>query len=97
MVTRAKGPRQNTRHFMRKRVWDRGRICITAFLQKFSVGDKVLIKPDPSVQKGIPSRRFFNKVGTVSGERGKSYVLTVKDGRAKKTIIVPPVHLRKLR
>ena len=95
MVTRAHGPRQKTRHFMKKRVKERGRILITRHLQEFNEGERVLIKPDSSVQKGIPSRRFFGKTGIVSGKRGKSYLLLVEDGKMIKQVIIPPIHLRR--
>ncbi|MDD5417411.1 MAG: 50S ribosomal protein L21e [Candidatus Nanoarchaeia archaeon] len=95
MVKRAKGGRQNTRHKLSKNYREKGKVSITKHVQTFNVGDKVLIKPEPSVQTGMPFRRFFGKVGVIMGKKGKAYEIEVKDYNMKKTIISLPVHLVK--
>ncbi len=96
MVTRSKGGRQKTRKKLRRRASEKGKIFIKKFLQEFQVGDRVVIKPDPSYQKGMPFRRFIGKAGVVIGKRGRAYEIKIKDGRKEKLIISHPVHLKKV-
>ncbi len=96
MVTRSKGGRQKTRKKLRRKASERGKIFIKRFLQKFEVGDRVVIKPDPSYQKGMPFRRFIGKAGVIVGVRGKSYEVKIKDGRMEKLVVSHPVHLKKV-
>ena len=95
MVKRAKGARQGTRYKLRKHPRQRGKVGVSRFLQKFEEGDKVIISPEPSVQRNTPFRRFIGKMGKVIGKRGKSYIVEIKDGRKLKNIICLPVHLRR--
>ena len=92
MVQKSKGPRKRTRRLLRKRV--RERTPITKYLQEFKVGDRVVIDPEPSSHKGMPFRRFFGRIGTIKDKRGKSYIITIRDGKKEKTIIARPEHLR---
>ena len=92
MVKASHGPRRKTRRRLKKRE----RLSIKKMLQTFEIGEKVVIKPHAAVQKGMPHRRFFGKVGKVVDRRGKAYVLEVKDGKAIKQVISLPVHLRRL-
>ena len=94
MVKRSHGSRRGTRNVLRRTRSQRGKTSISVFLQEFKKGDMVFIKPDPSVHKGMPHRRFFNKHGTVKGKKGSSYILEVKDKNMKKEIICSPAHLR---
>ncbi len=92
----SKGPQRRTRSKLRKSVREKGKIRITNHLQQFEVGEKVLIKVDPSVQKGRPYKRFFGKIGKVVGRRGNAYEVEVKDIKKLKTIIALPVHLKRM-
>ncbi len=92
MVKKSKGPRARTRRLLRKRTKEKS--PITRYLQEFKIGARVLIKPDPSSQKGMPFKRFFGRVGTVINKRGRSYIIRIKDGGKEKEIISRPEHLR---
>lgn len=96
MVKRSKGIRSGTRKKLKKKLKDRGKIKIKAHLQSFKIGDHVLVKVDSSYQKGMPFKRFFGKQGKVLEKRGKSYVLSMKDGNKSKKVISSAVHLRKI-
>ncbi len=95
-MKRAHGPRQNTRKKLKKRARDRGKISTTKLLQKFKPGEKVVLKPEPAVQKSIPFRRFIGRRGIISGERGGSYIVSIKDGGKEKKIICRPIHLKRV-
>ncbi len=92
MVQKSKGRRSRTRKLLRVKA--RERSPITRYLQEFKVGNKVVIKPNPSSHKGMPFKRFFGRTGTVINKRGKSYIIKIKDGNKEKTIISRPEHLK---
>jgi large subunit ribosomal protein L21e len=78
---------------VRKSVRERGLVPLTRMLQQFSPGDRVHIKIEPSIQKGMPHPRFHGYTGVVKGRRGRAYIVEVRDGNAIKQIIALPVHL----
>jgi|Deesub1362A_J573_1020465.scaffolds.fasta_scaffold00109_24 large subunit ribosomal protein L21e len=92
-MERSKGFRSKTRHKLRKKPRDRGKIPVTRMIREFNIGDKVHIVIEPSVQKGQPHPRFHGKTGTIVEKRGKSYLVEVSDNDAKKIVISAPVHL----
>ena len=92
MVQKSRGPRKKTRSLLRKRIRDK--TPITKYLKEFKVGDKVIIKPEPSSHRGMPFKRFFGRSGIVTDKRGKSYIVKIKDGNKEKKIIARPEHLK---
>ncbi len=95
MAKRSHGPKQGTRKKLKKDRRARGKLTIRRIVQEFKEGEKVIIKPEPSVQKGLPHKRFIGKQGEIIGKRGKAYILEVRDGNKLKQVISLPVHLRK--
>jgi len=95
MVKKSRGFRSGTRKKLGKK---RGvRTAITKFMQKFKVGDMVVIAQEPSSQKGMPFPRFKGRSARVIASRGKSYILELKDGKRKKCVISRPEHLSRMR
>ncbi len=92
MVATSKGPRRKTRKLLRRRV--RERPTITNLLKEFKIGTKVVIHPTVSSHKGMPFKRFIGKVGMVTDKRGRSYIITIRDGNKEKQIISRPEHLK---
>jgi len=92
---KTKGPRSRTRKKLRKK-W-KGLPPVNEFLKKFEVGEKVVIKIEPSVHKGMPFPRFHGRVGVVIGKRGKAYLVKIEDGKKEKLIISHPVHLKRVK
>jgi large subunit ribosomal protein L21e len=66
---------------------------LSKLLQEYRPGNRVVIKIDSSVHKGMPHKRFHGKIGTILNKRGRSYVVSVSQGEAVKEIIVRPEHL----
>jgi len=83
----------NTRALFRRNPRERGKTTLSKILQSYNEGDKVVVKIDSSVHKGMPHRRFHGRIGVVSAKRGRSYVIHVTQGDATKEIIVRPEHL----
>jgi large subunit ribosomal protein L21e len=92
-LRKSKGYRARTRKLLKKKPRERGKIKISRLLRDYDPGNSVVIKIDPSVQKGMPHRRYHGKVGKIVGKRGRSYIVSVTQGEAIKEIIVRPEHL----
>lgn len=90
-----KGPRAKTRKPLTKETRERGMPNISDILKEFKEGEKVHIKPNPSITSGLPHRRFFGKTGEVKKKQGKCYMVEVKDKQSTKKAIIHPVHLKK--
>ncbi|MEM2873892.1 MAG: 50S ribosomal protein L21e [Candidatus Nanoarchaeia archaeon] len=97
MVKRAGTFRSRTRHKLRKRPRDRGKVPITKLLQQFNIGDSVVVKHEPACHGGMPHPRFKGLTGIILGKRGSSYLVRVKDKGLTKILIVAPVHLQKVK
>jgi len=67
---------------------------ITKFLQEFSIGQSVVIMPEPSSHKGMPFPRFKGKMGKIVDKRGRSYIVEIADGNMTKHVISRPEHLK---
>ncbi|MBS7647588.1 MAG: 50S ribosomal protein L21e [Candidatus Bathyarchaeia archaeon] len=92
-MRKSKGYRSKTRKLLKKKPRERGKIKLGRLLQDYQPGNNVVIKIDPSIQKGMPHRRYHGRVGTILGKRGRSYIVSVTQGDAVKEIIVRPEHL----
>jgi large subunit ribosomal protein L21e len=95
MVKHSKGNRNRTRKVFRKDVRERGSIPPLSLLMKeYKEGEKVLIKVNPAIHKGLPHRRYQGRIGIVVGKRGRSYEVEVRLGDKMKKLYVRPEHLR---
>ncbi|RZN71177.1 MAG: 50S ribosomal protein L21e [Candidatus Methanolliviera hydrocarbonicum] len=94
-MAKSHGFKRKTRKKLRKSVREKGLSPITRAIQEFDEGDRVYIKIDPSVHKGMPHPRFHGMNGKIIERRGRAYLLEVKDGNKKKTLIARPQHLKR--
>ena len=92
-MNNSKGYRVKTRRLFRRKPREKGKSGLSKILYNYSKGDKVVIKTNPSIHKGMPHRRFHGKIGIITEKKGKSYLIRVKQGNAIKEIIVRPEHL----
>ncbi len=95
MAKRIGGFRRKTRGKFQKGLRARGKVSVTRFFQDFPEGSKVVLKAEPSYQKGFYDARFHGKVGVVNKRRGRCYEVAINDLGKAKTLIVHPIHLRK--
>lgn len=95
MVKKSRGFRSKTRKKLKQRA--NYRPPITKFLQNFEIGQKVIIKLEPSSQRGMPHPRYVGRVGEVIGKRGRSFIIKIKNGNIIKKIIARPEHLKVVR
>ena len=95
-MQRSKGQRQGTRRILRKGRHQRGRISIARIMHEYAEGDRVAIILDGGQQMGMPHRRFQGRTGIIQKRQGKAWVVAVKDGNMKKTVVARPEHLKAL-
>ena len=96
MVTRMGGLRRKSRSKLRKNIREKGKLSVTRYLQEFNIGDKVYLKAEPSVHKGMYNLRYHGKAAIVTGKQGRCFIVKLKDNTKFKTFIVRAVHLRKV-
>ncbi len=94
MVKKSHGFRARTRSLMSKRVRQRGLGSTNKVLIDYKEGQRVDIVIDPGFHKGMPHRRYHGRTGVVKGLRGRGVIVDVGLGKAIKTLIVRPEHLR---
>ena len=90
------GLRRKSRHKFTKSKKNKGKISLTRYLQKFDIGQKVILRVEPAIQKGMYASRFISKTGIVKGTQGRCYKIEIDDLGKNKTLIVHPIHLKKL-
>lgn len=81
---------------MSKPVRYRGKFSLADYFQTFKEGEKVCLVAEPSVQKGFYHARFHGRTGTILAPRGRCYDIEIQDLNMKKTLVVHPVHLKRL-
>ncbi len=91
MVRATLGFRRSTRRKLRKK--HGVKFTVTPYLMEFKPKDKVVIKLDPSSQKGMPFPKFKGKVGEIKARRGDAYIVTIRIGNSVKEVISRPEHL----
>ncbi|MFB6117716.1 50S ribosomal protein L21e [Halosegnis sp.] len=89
------GPLEGTRDKLKNKPRDRGTSPPQRSVEEFETGEKVHLRIDPSVPKGRFNPRFNGQTGTVEGEQGRAYKVTITDGGKEKTVIASPAHLRR--
>ncbi|MEM3505646.1 MAG: 50S ribosomal protein L21e [Archaeoglobaceae archaeon] len=78
---------------LKKKVREKG-LKLRKFLQEFSMGQRVVIDIESASQKGMPHPRYHGRSGVVVGQRGRAYLVQIRDGSKIKTLISRPEHLR---
>jgi large subunit ribosomal protein L21e len=92
-MPKSKGYRSRTRSLLRRKPRERGKTGLSKILYNYKTGERIVVKIDPSVHKGMPHRRYHGKVGTIINKRGRAYLVSVSQGKSIKEIIVRPEHL----
>lgn len=90
------GFRRKTRNKLRKHFREKSKFNVNRLLQRFNIGERVLLKNEPSFHKGMFFPRFQGLTGIIKGNRGKCYKILIEDGNKEKIIIAHPAHLRRL-
>lgn len=95
MVQRRGGSRRKTRHKLKKSKKLKGKLSLRRYLEEYKPGEKVVLKADPIVQKGLFHPRFMGKTAVVSSKIGSCYEVVIKDFKKEKKLIVHPIHMKR--
>jgi len=79
-----------------KRIRARGKLGLSRVFKELKEGDRVAVVMDLAYQIPFP-KRIQGKAGRVIGNKGKSIIVSLKDGNKEKTFIIPKLHLKKLK
>ena len=80
----------------RKKVRTRGKIRLSRYFQNLKEGDRISVIIEPSMKLNFP-KRMQGKTGLIEGQRGKSYVVKIKDQDKEKRFLINPIHLKKVK
>ena len=80
----------------RKNIRESGKVRLSRYFQRFNKGDEVAVKRELSLKAKFP-RRLQGRTGVVVGERGKAYIVSIKDYNQEKSFIIEPIHLKKIK
>jgi len=94
MGRKSKGYRAKTRSLMRRKPREKGKSGLSKILYEYKPGEKVVIKINPGIHKGMPHRRYHGRVGVITDKKGRAYIINVTEGDATKEIIARPEHLK---
>jgi large subunit ribosomal protein L21e len=97
MAKRIGTVRRKTRHKMSKSFRRKGKISISDYFQKFNIGDRVSLSVESAYQKGMYHPRYMGKMGIVRNKKGRCFEVSIKDKGKEKTLIVHPIHLKRLK
>lgn len=92
-MRKSKGYRAKTRALLRRKPREKGKTGLSKILREYTLGEKVVVKIDPSIHKGMPHRRYHGRIGVIAEKKGQAYIVNVTQGDATKQIIVRPEHL----
>lgn len=68
-------------------------LSVAVQLRKFGVGSRVVVDHQARYA-GMPHPRYRGRNGVIVAARGNAYEVEIKDGRMKKVLVVPSVHLK---
>ncbi|MCI4337159.1 MAG: 50S ribosomal protein L21e [Thermoplasmata archaeon] len=93
MVKSSKGSKSRTRGVLTKKAREKGMPPVTRFLQRFEVGDRVIVRLEASDPHGMPHPRYQGRTCIVLARVGRAYKLSFLDGGKPKELIATPIHL----
>jgi len=64
-MRKSKGYRAKTRALLKRKPREKGKTGLSKILREYTSGEKVVIKINPSVHKGMPHRRYHGRIGVV--------------------------------
>ena len=93
---KSRGFRRKSRKTLTKKPRERGLQPLGRLLHEFKEGEKVVVKIDSAVQKGMPHARYQGRVGVVAEKRGRAYVVKMQEGGKVRNLIILHEHITPL-
>lgn len=95
-MARKGGLRRKKVGLMTKTPKKRGKLSHRSYLAEYEQGQKVALVIESSIQAGMYHPRFAGKTGTIKKRLGSTYEVEIVDIKKKKTLVVHPIHLKRL-
>lgn len=92
-MAKSHGLMRGHRKILTKKPRERGMQPLGRLMHVYNLGDRAVLKIDPSVHKGMPHPRYQGKVGIVRAKRGAAYVIQFEEGHKIRSLIIRPEHL----
>ncbi|MBD3397706.1 50S ribosomal protein L21e [Candidatus Micrarchaeota archaeon] len=86
---------KNSRGFLSgrtKNLKHKRKLTVSDKVRTFKVGSKVLVSVKP-IREGMPAPRYHGRHGTIVDRQGSAYIVEVKDGKARKRLVISPIHI----
>jgi len=90
---RSRGFRRKSRGVLTKKPRQRGLQPLGRLLHEYQGGERVVVKIDPAVHKGMPHARYHGRVGVVAEKRGRAYVVKIGEGGKVRDLMILPEHM----
>lgn len=81
---------------MKKKIRTKGKIQFSRYFQEFENGERVAIIRELSINANFP-KRLQGRTGVIEGKRGNVYLVKIKDIKKEKTLLIEPIHLKKIK
>ena len=79
----------------KKKPKEKGKMKFKIAFQELKPGDIVAISRNLS-EKANFHKRMGGRTGTVQSKRGRAYIIKIKDHNETKTMILNPIHIKKI-
>ncbi|MEK6901304.1 MAG: 50S ribosomal protein L21e [Nanoarchaeota archaeon] len=97
MAKRIGTKQRKTRYLFKREIREKGKIPLSKYFQSFTLGDRVHLRLNSSVEKGQFFRRFQGLTGVITGtQKGSCYEIKIQDKDKEKIVYVHPIHLLKV-
>lgn len=90
---KSRGFRRKSKHVLMKKPRERGLQPLGRLLHEYGEGEKVVVKIDSAIHKGMPHARYQGRVATVAEKRGRAYVVKMQEGGKVRDLIILPEHM----
>lgn len=80
----------------RKKIRTRGKLQLSRYFQELEIGDSVAVIRERSVKFNFP-KRLQGRTGSIEGQRGRTYIVRIKDQSKEKKFLIEPIHLKKIK
>lgn len=79
----------------RKSPRTKGKLQFSKYFQVLKTGDRVSVIKELSQKSNFPER-LQGRTGTITGKKGKVYIVKIKDLNKEKDFLIEPIHLKKI-
>lgn len=80
----------------RKKIKTRGKIQFERYFKEFKEGDLVSVVKERALNPKFPGK-LQGRTGSIVGQRGRVYLVKIKDKSKEKKFLIEPIHLKKIK